>query len=161
MPIGLSHGWPSTFAELLPLVPGPTDPTALGGLDIDSFDVVIPSLPGFGFSTRYQEVGPRRIHDLWAGLMTQLGYHRFGAAGSDIGARVTSRRGWHYPDRVLGIHLSSVDPEWPDPLPADLGDEELAYVGRAERWEREEGAFAALQSTKPRTLGGRPRRRTG
>lgn len=151
IPLILSHGWPSTFAEMLPLVdrltePDPRDPGS------PTFDLVIPSLPGFAFSSPYTEIGPRRIHQLWAALMTELGYERFAAAGSDLGARVTSRLGWHFPERVIGIHLSSVDIEWPDPLPDDLSDDERAYVAGVERWEREEGGYAAIQATKPQTL---------
>jgi len=141
-PLILTHGWPSTFAELLPLVP----------LLTEDFDLVIPSLPGFGFSSPHTRRGPRRIHDLWAKLMTALGYPRFGACGSDVGARVTSRLGLFHPDRVAGIHLSSVDLEWPHPLPDDLDAEERDYVARVERWERLEGAYDAIQSTYPQTL---------
>jgi len=147
LPLVLSHGWPSTFAELLPLVPllceDPSEP----------FDLVIPSLPGFGYSSPHTQRGPRRTHDLWAALMRELGYERFGACGSDIGARVTSRLGWFHPERVIGIHLSSVDLEWPDPLPKDLTDEEGGYIDRCERWEHEEGGYAAIQATRPQTLG--------
>jgi pimeloyl-ACP methyl ester carboxylesterase len=152
VPLVLTHGWPSTFAELLPLAPGLSDPTSHGGQARDAFDLVIPSLPGFGFSAPYTRLGPRRVHDLWAGLMTQLGYQRFGACGGDVGARVTSRLGWYHPDRVVGIHLSTVDLEWPHPLPDDLSAEEKSYVARTERWEREEGAYATIQATKPQTL---------
>jgi pimeloyl-ACP methyl ester carboxylesterase len=152
VPLVLTHGWPSTFAELLPLVPGLSDPTSHGGEASDAFDLVIPSLPGFGFSTPYTRLGPRRVDDLWAALMTELGYERFGACGSDVGARVTSRLGWYHADRIIGIHLSSVDLEWPHPLPDDLSAEEQSYVARTERWDREEGAYAAIQATKPQTL---------
>ncbi|MDQ3165843.1 MAG: epoxide hydrolase, partial [Actinomycetota bacterium] len=68
------------------------------------------------------------MHDLWATLLTELGYHRFGACGSDLGARVTSSLGRAYPERLVGIHLSSVDLEWPDPLPDDLSQREQDYV---------------------------------
>jgi pimeloyl-ACP methyl ester carboxylesterase len=147
LPLVLSHGWPSTFAELLPLVPLLCDDPA------ESFDLVIPSLPGFGYSSPHTARGPRRIHDLWATLMRELGYERFGACGSDIGARVTSRLGWFHSERMIGIHLSSVDLEWPDPLPDDLSDAERAYVDRCERWEHEEGGYSAIQATRPQTLG--------
>jgi pimeloyl-ACP methyl ester carboxylesterase len=152
LPLVLTHGWPSTFAELLPLVGPLADPAAHGGSPDDAFDLVIPSLPGFAFSGPHTRRGPRRVHELWAALMDELGYGRFGACGSDIGARVTSRLGYHYGRRVVGIHLSSVDLEWPDPLPEDLSEEERAYTERAERWEREEGGYAAIQSTRPQTL---------
>lgn len=152
LPLVLTHGWPSTYAELLPLVPALTDPAAHGGDPLDCFDVVIPSIPGFGFSAPHTRRGPRRVHDLWAALMGQLGYARFGACGSDIGARITSRLGWYHADRVAGIHLSSVDLEWPDPLPDDLSAQEQEYVERCRRWDEEEGAYAAQQRTRPQTL---------
>ncbi len=148
MPLVLTHGWPSTFAELLPVVGGLTEPGDGG----EAFDIVIPSVPGFGFSSPHTARGPRRVHDLWAELMTVLGYERFGACGSDIGARITSRLGYYHPDRIIGIHLSSVDLELPHPLPDDLTDDEHDYLTRVARWEDEEGAYAAVQRTKPQTL---------
>ena len=138
----LTHGWPSSFAEFWPVIP----------LLADDFDLVIPSLPGFGCSSPVTRRGPRRVYDTWATLMGILGYDRFGACGSDIGARVTSGLGRFHPDRVVGIHLSSVDLEWPDPLPGDLTEEELEYVRRCQAWERDEGGYAAIQSTRPQTL---------
>ncbi|NUT33534.1 MAG: epoxide hydrolase [Hamadaea sp.] len=142
-PLILTHGWPSTFAEFLPLIPRLSD----------AFHLVVPSLPGFAFSTPHTRRGPRRIHDLWAALMHRLGYARFGACGSDIGARVTSRLGWYHAERMIGLHLSSVDLEWPHPLPEDLSAQERAYLDRCEAWDRTEGGYAALQSTRPQTLG--------
>ncbi|MFC7247131.1 epoxide hydrolase family protein [Catellatospora aurea] len=143
VPLIFSHGWPGTFAEFLPLVPRLSD----------AFHLVIPSLPGFIFSAPYTRPGPRRIHDVWAALMQRLGYARFGACGSDVGARVTSRLGWYHRDRVIGIHISSVDLEWPNPLPDDLSEDERAYVARCNAWEDTEGGYAAIQSTRPQTLG--------
>jgi pimeloyl-ACP methyl ester carboxylesterase len=138
----LTHGWPSSFTEMLPLVP----------LLSEDLDLIIPSLPGFCCSSPITRRGPRRVHDTWAALMSRLGYERFGACGSDVGARVTSALGRFHPERLVGIHLSSVDLEWPDPLPDDLTAEEQDYVRRVERWEREEGGYAAVQSTRPQTL---------
>ena len=142
VPIVLTHGWPSTFAELLHIAP------ALA----ETFHVVIPSVPGFGFSRPHTRRGPRRVHDVWAALMRELGYERFGACGTDIGARITSRLGAFHPDRLIGIHLASVDLELPHPLPDDLSPEERDYLARADRWEADEGAYTALQRTKPQTL---------
>jgi pimeloyl-ACP methyl ester carboxylesterase len=152
LPLVLTHGWPSTFAEPLNVLSRLTNPAAHGGDAKDAFDVVIPSLLGFGFSTPHTRIGPRKYFETWAKLMTALGYDRFGACGSDIGARVTSHLGMFYPERLIGIHLSSVDLEWPSPLPDDLSAEERDYVSRVERWEREEGAYSAIQSTYPQTL---------
>jgi pimeloyl-ACP methyl ester carboxylesterase len=152
LPLVLSHGWPSTFAELLPLVPLLCDPAAHGGEAADSFDLVIPSLPGFGYSSPHTRRGPRRTHDVWASLMSELGYERFGACGGDVGARIASRLGWFHPQRVVGIHLYSASLEWPDPLPEDLSAQERDHVAACERWDEAEGAYAAIQSTRPQTL---------
>ncbi len=141
VPLLLTVGWPDTFAEVLPLLPLLTE-----------FDVVVPTLPGFGFSSPYTRRGPRRVHDLWAMLMSDLGYDRFGASGSDIGARVTSRLGRYHPERLIGIHLSSVDLEVPDPRPDDLTAEERDYLARVERWESTQGGYAHIQGTAPQTL---------
>src|SRR5258707_8610571 len=95
MPLILTHGWPSSFFELTKIIPLLTDPAAHGGDPAQSFDVVAPSLPGYGFSDASHAPGmvSNRVADLWAALMPQLGYPRFAAFGSDIGAGVTSRLG--------------------------------------------------------------------
>jgi pimeloyl-ACP methyl ester carboxylesterase len=112
----LTHGWPSSFYELLPLVPLLTDPASHGGDPADAFDVVIPSLPGYGFSDPLPGRGSSaRIPELWMRLMTEvLGYRRFGAHGGDIGAYVTNRLGYEFPEQVVGIHVTMV-------AEADLG----------------------------------------
>jgi len=153
LPLVLTHGWPSSFTEYAELIPLLTDPAANGGDPADSFDVVVPSLPGFGFSGR--PAGPglvsSGIADTWCRLMTDgLGYGRFGAHGSDIGAGVTSRLGQRHPDRLVGIHLSAASFAEP-PQPWSAAEREyLAAVGR---WDQTEGAYSAIQSTKPQTLG--------
>jgi len=111
-PLVLTHGWPSTFAELLKLAPLLTDPAAHGGDARDSFDVVIPSLHGFAFSAPPAAPGAataRAWADLWAELMTEsLGYRRFGAQGQDIGAAVSIALAASHPGVVAGIHLPGV-----------------------------------------------------
>jgi pimeloyl-ACP methyl ester carboxylesterase len=113
LPLVLSRGWPSTFYELLPLVPLLTDPASHGGDPADAFDVVIPSLPGYGFSDPLQGPGSaNRVPGLWATLMTDvLGYARFGAHGGDIGAMVANRLALEHPERLVGIHVTrAADP---------------------------------------------------
>jgi pimeloyl-ACP methyl ester carboxylesterase len=156
LPLILSHGWPSTFAEFAYLVPLLADPAAHGGDPDDAFDVVVPSLPGFGFSGDFERHDSPLpwLEDLWAALMTDvLGYARFGAQGGDFGARPTTRLGRFYADRVVGIHLNS-DEELPHPLPAPAqrSAEEQAFLDRFDRWEAEEGGYAHIQGTKPQTL---------
>lgn len=111
-PLVLTHGWPSSFAELLKLAPLLTDPAAHGGDERDSFDVVIPSLPGYTFSSPPAAPGAATAGswaDLWARLMTEsLGYPRFGAQGQDIGAAVTIALAAGHPSMVAGIHLPGV-----------------------------------------------------
>ncbi len=111
-PLVLTHGWPGTFAELLKLAPLLTDPAAHGGDERDSFDVVIPSLPGFAFSAAPAAPGTataRAWAGLWAQLMTEsLGYRRFGAQGQDIGAAVSIALAANHPGVVAGIHLPGV-----------------------------------------------------
>ncbi len=153
-PLVLTHGWPSTFFEMHKIIGPLSDPEGHGGDAADAFDVVVPSLPGFGFSERPVRRGFVRVDNLWRELMTGLlGYQRFGAFGTDVGARVTSALGRFHGDVVAGIHLGSVDLEWPEPLPAEseLTEREREYVERVRRWEREEGAYAALQATRPQT----------
>ena len=109
MPIVLTHGWPWTFWDWKDAVLRLTDPAAFGGDPADAFDVVVPSLPGFGFSTPLTVDGVQTqwTADLWARLMTEvLGYPRFAAAGGDFGAAITAQLGHKYGDRVIGIHVS-------------------------------------------------------
>jgi|SRR5436309_989712 len=157
MPLLIGHGWPGSFLEMLDLVPWLTDPASHGASADDAFDVVVPSMPGYGFSPAATEAGmnPIRIADLWARLMSELGYPRFGAQGGNWGATVATRLGLRHPDRLVGIHLNYIPgsyrpylgPGSPPPTP-----EEEAFLASAERWYREEGAYAHVQATKPQTL---------
>jgi len=154
-PLIITHGWPSSFVEMHKIIPMLVDPAAHGGDPADAFDVVAPSLPGFGFSERPLRRGLVRVDVFWRKLMTEvLGYRRFGAHGSDVGARVTSALGRFHFDAVAGIHLGSVDLDWPDPLPdeRELSAAERDYIKRVKQWEHNEGAYAAIQSTYPQTV---------
>ncbi|WP_342380098.1 epoxide hydrolase [Myxococcus stipitatus] len=147
LPLILTHGWPSCFTELLPLVPLLT--REVEGL---SFDVVIPSLPGHGFSPAPRAPGMNitRIADLWAKLMERLGYPRFLAQGGDMGAGVVERLRANHGDRVLGVHMVNVFNGYP--RPEDPSPEEEAFLDRAAAWRAREGAYALLHATKPRTV---------
>ncbi len=153
-PLILTHGWPSSFVELLKVVPLLADPTAHGGEEADSFDVVIPSLPGYAFSAPPSRPGTctaATIANLWARLMTEhLGYPRFGAQGQDIGAAVTIHLGAHHPDTVAGIHLTGVLTFPPTDRPPT--EEGQAFLARQERWRQTEGGYAHQQATYPQTL---------
>lgn len=154
MPILLLHGWPDSFAGMLKLVPYLTDPVSNGGEKEDSFDVVIPSLPGYGFSDRQSKKGWTNRAEILHSLMTDvLGYRRFGAQGGDVGAGVTTDLAYLYPRDLIGIHMNN-DLRFPVPLPdrSELSEPEREFLSLLDEWEREEGAYGHIQGTKPQTV---------
>ena len=158
LPIVLTHGWPDSFYRFHKVVPMLTDPARFGGDPTDSFDVVVPSLPGYGFSDRPTGRGTSysRVAELWRRLMTEeLGYGRFAAHGGDIGRGVTQQLALDRPGPLVGIHLTDVPYSNPAAFAedaSDLSEAERDYAERVRRWKQEEGAYAAIQSTKPQTL---------
>jgi pimeloyl-ACP methyl ester carboxylesterase len=154
LPLVLTHGWPSTFYELLPLVPLLTDPAGHGGDAADAFDVVIPSLPGYGFSDPLQGRGSaNRVPQLWAALMADvLDYRRFGAHGGDIGGMVANRLALEHPERLLGIHVTRAADPYVGPGAAPLTGAEQALRPARARWHEAEGGYAHLQRTRPQSL---------
>jgi pimeloyl-ACP methyl ester carboxylesterase len=156
MPLLLTHGWPGSVADFLALIGPLTDPVAHGGDARDSFDVVIPSLPGFGFSGKPTETGwdVARIARAWAELMRRLGYEAWSAHGGDWGAAVTTALGAQRPEGLLGIHLSTPY-AFPDPLPAadTLSAEERRAVEGLAYYGGPLGGSNHLQGTKPETVG--------
>jgi pimeloyl-ACP methyl ester carboxylesterase len=153
MPLLLTHGWPGSFLEYLPVISALTDPQAHGGDAADAFSVVVPSLPGFGFSGPPPPEGLSAddVASLWDRLMTDgLGYRRYAAHGSDLGAGITARLARAHPEHVAGIHLAT--PGLPAAPKPPLTAAEAAYVEAAAAWVGEEGGYAHQQSTKPATL---------
>jgi pimeloyl-ACP methyl ester carboxylesterase len=157
LPLILTHGWPGSFIEMEQIIALLTDPAAHGGDPADAFHVIAPSLPGYGFSQ--SPTGPgvntRRIAELWRGLMSGLGYERFAAQGGDIGSGVSVWLARLFPDSLVGAHLNFIPGSYRPPLGADqprITEEERAYLDRGAAWVAEEGAYSALQSTKPQTL---------
>jgi pimeloyl-ACP methyl ester carboxylesterase len=152
IPLILTHGWPSAFVELLPLVPLLTDPEN-HGIDGPAFDLVIPSLPGYGFSERPARANYRSIAKLWHRLMRDLGYARYGAGGGDFGAGVATLMALDDPAPLLGIHLSNLElsPFIGAGAPP-LSETERAYLAQRQRWDDVERGYSAIQSTKPQTL---------
>src|SRR6266496_2830797 len=153
-PLVLTHGWPGSFAELLKLAPLLTDPAAHGGDERDSFDVVIPSLPGYAFSAPPASPGAATART-WAGLrarlMTEcLGYRRIGAQGQDIGAAVSIALAAGHPGVVAGVHVPGVVAFPPAGQPVSA--EGQAFLDRQQRWRDIEGGYAHLQATRPQTL---------
>jgi pimeloyl-ACP methyl ester carboxylesterase len=154
IPLILTNGWPSTFIELLPLVPLLTDPQA-HGIEGPAFDVVVPSLPGYGFSERpkRQVVTTHYTAGLWHILMRGLGYERYGAQGGDFGAAVATFMALSDPKPLLGIHLSNLDlAPFTGPGSRPLSEGERAYLAQYQRWVEVDGGYKAIQSTKPQTL---------
>ena len=157
LPLIITHGWPSTFFEMLEIIPLLTDPAGHGGSAEDSFDVVVPSMPGYGFSQPALQPGMSvfKVSDLWAELMTEgLGYQRFGAQGGDWGASVTARLGFSYPENVIGIHQTSATRPVPylGPGSRPISKPEEDYQEDRDRWQRAEGGYSHIQGTKPQTL---------
>ncbi|MEE2637921.1 MAG: epoxide hydrolase [Acidobacteriota bacterium] len=150
VPLLMTHGWPGTVWEMLPSVMALRDPGSNGGDAADAFHVIVPSIPGFGFSGE-PALGTdiARTAELWIGLMDTLGYKRFGAYGSDWGAGVTRELGARFPDRLIGIHTPGAPPRAQrDPSTA----EERDYLARAELWSVDETGYQRIQGTKPQTL---------
>ena len=156
IPLIITHGWPSSFTEMLELIPLLTDPAGHGADPLDSFDVVVPSVPGFGFSDRPVERGMTRsrVAGLWVRLMEGLGYPRFAAHANDIGAVITSFIGLDAPERLIGIH--TMMPGFPGPHvgPDDpeLSEAERDFLEVQRRWDQEEGGYNRVQETRPQTL---------
>ena len=155
IPLVLTHGWPSCFAEYLPLVPFLTNPAA-HGIAGPGCDVVIPSLPGYGFTERPDRTGvtSRYTADLWHRLMQGLGYRQYGAQGGDFGAAVTTFMALDNPDPMLGIHLSNLDvAPYLGRESRPLSQSEQAYLAQFERWREDDRGYGAIQSTRPQTVG--------
>jgi microsomal epoxide hydrolase len=156
-PLVITHGWPGSVAEFTKIIGPLTDPAAHGGDAADAFDVVCPSMPGYGFSDRARTPGmdAEKIAALWADLMRGLGYTRFGAQGGDWGAMVSTYLGANHADVVAGIHLNMVIAFPPDPAnPLDgLTQDEVVDMMPMQHFLQEETGYQRIQGTKPQTLG--------
>jgi len=156
LPIILTHGWPGSIIEFLQVIAPLVDPTAHGGKADEAFHVVIPSLPGFGFSDKPAEVGWRlpRIANAWAALMARLGYSHYVAQGGDLGAGVSS---WMAKQRVSGlvaIHLNLpiLFPP-PPPPPGGYTAAEQPALAQLAKYAADGSGYASIQATRPQTLG--------
>ena len=150
LPILLLHGWPGSFVQMLDLVPLLADP----GDPADAFDVVVPSLPGFGFSDRPRAPGLTEADaaDLMHGLMTVvLGHPRYAVHGTDFGGTVLTHLAARHPDAVVGTHAGGTSPRVDETLP-DLSPAERRYAADVRRWRATEVGYGAIQATKPQTL---------
>ncbi len=145
VPLILTHGWPGSFLDYVGMLPM-----------LEHFDVVIPSLPGYGFSPRPPKVGInyRHVSERWHGLMSELGYSRYAAGGYDFGSGVTTILALDHPESVIGIHLTTLESDIaPVVDDADLSDAECLYLAANRKWSRTERGYSAIQSTKPQTVG--------
>ncbi|GAA3454573.1 epoxide hydrolase family protein [Dactylosporangium matsuzakiense] len=153
LPLVLSHGWPDSFWRYSKVVSLLTDPGAHGGDPADAFDVVVPDMPGYGYSDRPTGLPPDTIAvaGRWAALMSDLGYARFGAAGGDIGSGVSRYLALEHPERVIAVHRMDAG------LPVFTGDRaeltlpEREFLDTAAAWGAAEGAYAAMHRTRPQT----------
>lgn len=157
-PLILTHGWPWTSWEYRKVIDLLSDPGAHGGDPADAFDVIVPSLPGYGFSTPLRQTGINfwRTSELWVKLMERLGHARFAAHGADWGALVTADLGHRYPDRMIGVHLAMTLPldlfSGGLPAPEDYDADEALQAARLRDFFATEVAYSALQCTKPQTI---------
>jgi len=153
LPLVLLHGWPDSFWRYAKVIPLLTDPGGHGADPADAFDVVVPDMPGYGYSDR--PAGPPlnsiAVAGLAAELMAVLGYERFGAAGGDIGSHVSRYLGLDHPGQVVAVHRTDGGlPVFTGDL-ADLSPEERAWLRDAAAWGATEGAYGAMHRTKPQT----------
>lgn len=155
LPLILTHGWPGSILEFLKVIAPLTEPAAHGAPHAPAFDVIVPSLPGYGFSGKPTDTGwgVERIADAWIQLMRRLGYARFFAQGGDWGAAVTTAIAMARPPECAGIHLNMplVFPEESDF--ADLTPAEARTVERMQYYQQHDSGYAKLQGTRPQTIG--------
>jgi pimeloyl-ACP methyl ester carboxylesterase len=160
LPLIVTHGWPGSVVEFLDIIGPLADPRAHGDDPSDAFHLVIPSIPGFGFSGPTREAGwtEQRIASAFAELMRRLGYDRYGAQGGDVGAGISPDLGRVAPDRVVGVHVNAATigfmpfPPLDEAELAQLTDSEQARVQRIGEFMSEDFGYAQIQSTRPQTL---------
>jgi pimeloyl-ACP methyl ester carboxylesterase len=154
LPLIITHGWPGSVIELLETVGPLTDPTAHGGSAEDAFDLVLPSLPGYGLSAEPTELGwnPGRIAQAWAELMRRLGYTRYVAQGGDVGAAVTDTMGRQAPEGLVGIHMNLFVPALAGPQPTET-EEERAAAAQLATFRSSGIGYLIEQNTRPQTIG--------
>jgi len=156
LPLVMTHGWPGSVIELLETVGPLTDPTAHGGGAEDAFDLVLPSLPGYGFSSEPTELGwyAGRLAEAWGKLMPRLGYTRYVAQGGDVGAAVTDAMGRQAPEGLIGIHTNLFVPglAGTDPFPKNT-EEERAAVEQGATFRATGFGYFLEQATRPQTIG--------
>jgi pimeloyl-ACP methyl ester carboxylesterase len=154
LPLIMTHGWPGSVMELLEVVGPLTDPTAHGGDAEDAFDLVLPSLPGYGFSGEPTELGwnAGRVAQAWPELMRRLGYTRYVAQGGDVGAAVTDAMGRQAPEGLLGIHTNLLVTVLAGPMPLE-SEEERAAQAQLDTFRTSGFGYFLEMATRPQTIG--------
>jgi pimeloyl-ACP methyl ester carboxylesterase len=154
LPLVMTHGWPGSVIELLETVGPLTDPTAHGGSAEDAFHLVLPSVPGYGFSAEPAEVGwdLGRTARAWAELMRRLGYTRYVAQGGDVGAGVTDAMSRQAPEGLIGIHTNLLVPALSSPMPTHT-DEERAAAAQIATFGKSGNGYFVEMATRPQTIG--------
>jgi len=155
LPLIMTHGWPGSVVELLESVGPLTDPTAHGGSAEDAFDLVLPSLAGYGFSAAPTEVGwnPGRMAQAWAELMRRLGYTRYVAQGGDVGASVTDAMGRQAPEGLAGIHMNLLVTTLGGAMPPVESEQERAAAAAIATFRASGFGYFLEQATRPQTIG--------
>jgi pimeloyl-ACP methyl ester carboxylesterase len=155
LPLILTHGWPGSTFEFLEAIGPLSDPASFGGSPDDAFDVVVPSLPGFGFSSKPigKPIGRATVAPLWNQLMTEvLGYARYGAQGGDMSGATTVLLACQFPASLVGIHMNGVGPGGPLPPEADRTAEERAWVSKLNAYLETERDYLNEHQHKPQTI---------
>jgi pimeloyl-ACP methyl ester carboxylesterase len=154
LPLIMTHGWPGSVVEFMEIIGPLTDPGAHGGDPDDAFDLVVPSIPGFGFSgpTRSPGWNVPRVARAWDELMGRLGYRRYGAQGGDWGSGISRELGVLFPEQLIGVHLNTLSPYFSGDLD-ELDPQDRARVERLRRFRRAGSGYGAIQATRPQTVG--------
>jgi len=143
VPLLITHGWPGSFLEMLKIIP-----------DLTDFNLVIPSIIGFGFSDNKLKgnIDYDIVAELWHKLMTNLGYQKYGLQGGDLGAGISIRLAQKYSENIIGLHLNYISDSYQPYLTKDDKEEIREYKKYLENWNKKEGAYGIIQSTKPLSL---------
>ena len=154
LPLIMTHGWPGSVVEFMEIIGPLTDPGAHGGDPDDAFELVVPSIPGFGFSgpTRSPGWNVSRVARAWDELMRRLGYRRYGAQGGDWGSGISRELGVLFPEQLIGVHLNTLSPYFSGDLD-ELDPQDRARVERLRRFRRAGSGYGAIQATRPQTVG--------
>jgi len=154
LPVIMTHGWPGSVVEFMEIIGPLTDPGAHDGDPGDAFDLVVPSIPGFGFSgpTRSPGWNVSRVARAWGELMRRLGYERYGAQGGDWGSGISRELGILFPEHLIGVHLNTLSPYFSGDLD-ELDLQDRARVERLRQFRRNGSGYGAIQATRPQTVG--------